>query len=326
MMRTQIIIAYSLFFISIGSISKAQDVHFSQYYNTPLLINPALTGDFFGKARFIMNYRNQWQSITVNPYRTIAFSGDGLFLKDKLAFGLQFFNDKSGDANLGTTELCASIATGIHLNKNNYLRFGLQTWWSQQSLNTSALTWNSQYDGTVINPEIASGETGFQKFHYFDMSTGLLWKHLFPNKTVWNFGLSAYHISHPQYSYLGSNMSLPIRWNLHADLSILLGENTNMTLHPSLLFMKQGTLNEEDIGVYIRYKLGLNSKYTGAYKNSFVNFGGYYRVKDAVIAYTRFDFYNQYSIGFSYDFNVSKFKTVTLIKGGLELSLICYFK
>lgn len=291
-----------------------------------MLINPALTGDFKGNARFIMNYRNQWQSVTVNPYRTVAFSTDGLMKKDKLALGLQFFNDKAGDANISTTEIQASAATRVHLNKTNVIRFGLQMSWSQHSLDVADLTWNSQYDGRIINPEITSGETNFQKVKYLDLSSGILWKHMFPNKTIWNMGISAFHLTHPHYSYLSTTKYLPIRWTGMADLSILVGENTNMTFHPSLLLMKQGSLSEEDIGMYVRYKLGLNSKYTGAYKNSFVNFGGYYRVKDALIAYTRFDYNDSYSLGFSYDFNVSKFITVTKVNGGLEFSLICYIK
>ena len=52
--------------------AKAQDIHFSQFHAAPVLLNPALTGAFGGEARFIANYRSQWQEIPV-PYVTKPF-------------------------------------------------------------------------------------------------------------------------------------------------------------------------------------------------------------------------------------------------------------
>src|ERR1044072_8988636 len=56
----------------------AQDLHFSQFMNSPLLTNPANTG-FIPAAdyRLGMNYRNQWSSIMTVPYKTMSAYGDG---------------------------------------------------------------------------------------------------------------------------------------------------------------------------------------------------------------------------------------------------------
>jgi hypothetical protein len=90
--------------------------------------------------------------------------------------------------------------------------------------------------------------------------------------------------------------------------------------------MKQASLTEYNFGLYAKNKLGLNSKYTGMYKNSFVSYGGYFRVNDAVIAYLKYDYNNLYSLALSYDFTVSKFRTATKSRGSSELSLIFYLK
>ena len=40
----------------------AQDPHFTQYFTSPLTLNPALTGLVQGDLRFAANYRQQWAS------------------------------------------------------------------------------------------------------------------------------------------------------------------------------------------------------------------------------------------------------------------------
>src|SRR5215213_9397359 len=82
---------------------KAQDINFSQFYELPLLRNPALAGLFTGDIKATAVWRNQWNSVTV-PYKT---QGLGLEVKfpindvDYLALGAQITNDKAGDSRLG---------------------------------------------------------------------------------------------------------------------------------------------------------------------------------------------------------------------------------
>ena len=92
------------YFLSLMS-TMAQDIHFSQYDNSPLNLDPALAGHFDGDYRFVLNHRNQWASVTV-PYKT--FSG---FFDTKIPFeklkkgtfgaGIILNNDKAGDSQLG---------------------------------------------------------------------------------------------------------------------------------------------------------------------------------------------------------------------------------
>lgn len=300
---------------------NGQDIHFAQHENTPLLINPAQTGEKSGLGRFILNYRTQWKSVTTNPYRTFSFSADAPFAKKKFAIGLVFFNDKAGDGHLGNTEAHLSIASRIQFSRQTFLKMGIQAGYSSQYIDFNSLSWNSQFDGTIINTNIPSGETSFQETSsYADFSTGMLFTHNWLNKDYLNIGLSAFHVNRPDYSFLHYDETLNIRWNTHADMLIHLPAKTLM-LYPSTLFMVQGKYREILFGASLRYIPGFDSKYTGREKASSVYFGLYYRWNDALIAFTRLNYRRQIDFCLSYDINVSKFHIASNSRGGFELSL-----
>lgn len=311
-----------ILFISNSNSLNAQDVHFSQFNNAPLMINPALAGEFKGQSRFILYYKDQWSSISNNPYKTYAFSSDFSFLKDKLSSGILVFNDKAGDGNMGITEISVPIASKVQINSNDFLKLGLQGTWSQHSLNMSSLTWNNQYDGNIINPALSSGEKTPANFSYFDVSSGILWNHHFENKTELNLGVSAFHLLQPKFKFLSENQAdLNIRWCGYGNMSINLKKD-NIILYPSMLVLVQGVTKEVDLGAMVKYKVGIDSRYTGFSNASYVCLGSYYRYNDAFIFYTSFNYKSQLNFGFSYDVNVSKLNTASNAKGGLELSLI----
>ncbi|RMG95844.1 MAG: type IX secretion system membrane protein PorP/SprF, partial [Chloroflexi bacterium] len=109
---------------------KGQDIHFSQFYFSPLTLNPALTGLSEGDYRIAGIYRNQWASVTT-PYVTYSVSYDMRLLKEKLGndlFGVggMMFNDKSGDGHLTNLTLMASAAYHKLLGEKHYLALGVQ--------------------------------------------------------------------------------------------------------------------------------------------------------------------------------------------------------
>jgi len=67
-------------------VTKAQDPEFSQFFASPLTLNPALTGKFSGSLRVAGNYRNQWPEIN-NAYITSTISVDGNILAGKIPSG-----------------------------------------------------------------------------------------------------------------------------------------------------------------------------------------------------------------------------------------------
>ena len=74
--------------VTTGTISFSQDLHFAQFFNSPLTTNPANTGFIpDGDYRLGINYRNQWSNIMTMPYKTMSAFGDMQIMKDKLDNG-----------------------------------------------------------------------------------------------------------------------------------------------------------------------------------------------------------------------------------------------
>jgi len=98
---------------------SAQDIHFSENYATPLMINPAMTGLFNGQVRVTGIYRNQWRSITQDaPFSTIGASVDldafkGIRAYDRISLGLMLYSDKAGDSNFSTNHINLSAAYNV---------------------------------------------------------------------------------------------------------------------------------------------------------------------------------------------------------------------
>ena len=70
----RIILSLTLIFAQV-LIIRAQDPNFSQFFASPLTLNPALTGKFDGSVRVAGNYRNQWPTIE-NAFITKTVSLD----------------------------------------------------------------------------------------------------------------------------------------------------------------------------------------------------------------------------------------------------------
>src|ERR1700761_1738547 len=90
---------------------KGQDLHFSQWFNSPLTINPANTG-FIPDADYRLgaNYRNQWVTVLGAPYKTMSIWGDAQVMRDKiengwLGLGGVVLRDAAGSGNLTSTKV-----------------------------------------------------------------------------------------------------------------------------------------------------------------------------------------------------------------------------
>jgi type IX secretion system PorP/SprF family membrane protein len=308
----------------------SQDIHFSQFWMAPLLQNPALVGANHD-LQAIINYKNQWGSVA-SPYKTGDLSFDMKLNKKKakkgyLAAGINILSDKAGDAQMGTTQANLSVGYHVILNDNNTLGGGLMGGFVQRSINYSNLQWTSQFDGTGFNTSLPSGEpTGTNKVTFADFGAGVLWAYnkgeeymTGNNQVKATAGLAVFHPQQPKYSYYSSGEKLDMKTVLHANL--LCGiKNTTYAVVPGFMYYKQGAAQELLVGSLIRYTLQEQSKYTGYLKGAALSLGAYYRNKDAVVAAMLFEM-SQYSIGISYDINVSQLKTASSGRGGFEISL-----
>ncbi len=126
MKKLYIVLAASAFVINN---LEAQDPNFSQFFASPLTLNPALTGKFDGVYRVAGNYRNQWPTIN-NAFITSTASIDFGILQnhipdyDKFGIGVLALTDRAGDGVLVTNYAGLSLAYHKGLDENGYHQLG----------------------------------------------------------------------------------------------------------------------------------------------------------------------------------------------------------
>ena len=149
-MRKALVIAYSVFTFSLS----AQDIHFTQSQQTPMLINPAATGTFNGWERVSINHKNQWVN-SGTRFFTTSLAADMNFFKPKrgdkahMGFGLQFYNDIGGDSKFGTKQFLMNFSAIVPLNEMNEISAGIQVGIGQKSGDLTGLIFPNQFDGNA---------------------------------------------------------------------------------------------------------------------------------------------------------------------------------
>lgn len=310
---------------------KAQDVHFSQYYQSPVLINPAFAGSANG-IRSVINYKNQWASVA-SPYKTVSLSLDLNVTKKAwdngfVGAGLLFYSDKAGDAQLATNNAGLSLSSGVYISDNSQISVGLQTNYVQQSINFSNLKSDNQYVAGAYDPAASLGETfASNQNSYIDFSAGLQYTYgkseLYKTKSdefSASGGMAYYHITEPQQSFYGSSTAVLYSKIVIHGMSHIGIPNGSTSFIPSFITTIQGPSREVIIGCSIRNQLKQDSRYTGFVKSSSLLFGGHYRLKDSFILSMLYENAG-YGLGISYDLNTSSLKTSSNGKGGVEISI-----
>lgn len=303
--------------------AAAQDIHLSQFYETPILRNPALAGIFTGDYRVEAVYRNQWNSVTI-PYQTGAVSGEARFPigqhNDYVTGGLQLTYDIAGSAHFRTSQLLPVINYHKSLNddKDMYLSLGFMGGFTQRQFNPAKATFNNQYNNGTFDPSAPSGEN-FIKYNYtyLDMATGLSFSSTLGENVHWFVGAAYYHFNRPKVSFLNDNtIELSAKWEYNAGLSAPLGEFGKVILEYNQL--KQGIYSEVMAGGLLGHTIQISSGATTA--TNMIYGGLFVRWNDAVVPVIKLEL-DKYTIGFSYDVNVSKLSKASRSFGGYELSL-----
>lgn len=323
----------------ISFISKGQDVHFTQFYNTPLLQNPAMAGNTFD-VRAGINYRNQWASVG-SPFSTFMASFDTKIRNQKnrrskntFGVGAHIYSDKSGDLKMGTTYGSFSLAYQMALSDKQSVSVGLQGGFTQRRItNFAGATTGNQYNGASYDPSLSLGESNFlSSYSKVEAGAGIVWNYsnqrgrfkVVNNKAASvKIGLSAFHLNRPDYSFInttsGNADKLYMKYVFHGS-SIIPIESSKIAILPKLLYTRQGKSQEILVGALVRSILKPTSKYTGFISGSSVYFGALIRPKDAMAIITMLEV-NSFMFGLSYDINLSKLNTATNGRGGIEFSL-----
>jgi type IX secretion system PorP/SprF family membrane protein len=312
------IISICILFIALNTLC-AQDIHFSQYYNMPLLLNPSLTGHIEGTYRIKAIYRTQWGSIASGGvYATPGISLDMNYRKgeslNSFGGGLVLFTDRTGASSaphLKTYSILASAAYHMSLDKKerNYLSFGLQAGILNKRLNLENITFYDQFqpDGSLGQSEETLASTDVSNT---DLNAGVTFSSYFSEKSNIKIGLAAMHLLGAKESLLGNNnYKLPARFALHGQGQFAIGDK--FELLPNLLFMAQAGASQFNIGTNLLYSV---SPDLGAM------LGAAFRTGDAGIALIGFR-YKGVDIAFSYDLNTSDLANAASGNSSMEISL-----
>ena len=322
------------------SVLSGQDIHFSQFYMSPTNLNPAMTGVINGNIRLTANYRNQWASVLrANSFRTYSVAYDqripvGRY--DYFGIGGTFWGDRAGEADFATVtgKIAGSYSKymGGDKRRSNYLVVGAEAGIAQRSIDFINLRWGRQFDPDLgaFNPNIDPGEEGFiDNYTFADLAAGLLWFTVFDEYSNFYIGGSFHHLTRANQSFQrGEEDLLYSRFTAHAGGEFLL--NDKFGLSPGVIIMSQGPSFQVNAGNSFKFLLGRTSTGYQAF-----SIGLWARIankvqegsestaihSDAAIISTRFD-YDNVSLGFSYDLNISSLKQASNSNGGFEFALI----
>lgn len=306
----------------------AQDPAFSQFFASPLTLNPALTGKLNGLVRAAGNYRNQWPTVN-NAFITSTISVDGNIFKDRLpetdawGIGIVAMDDKTASGILTSNYVSISTAyhKGLDADGLHQISVGFQGTYASSFLDGKRLNFQDglQIDGTWLPSPTEAVNSEELTIHYFDVNAGVLYNGSLNGDNDVYLGASLYHINRPKESFLGDdNIILPMRFTAHGGGFFPSSDGVS-TLYVSGLYSRQASASEYVFGGAVELNVNNNQDPpTNFYIGSWVRFSN---VTDAIIPYIGLDFGN-FSLGLTYDINVSAFRTASESLGGVEISLI----
>jgi len=302
--------------------ASAQDLHFSQFFNSPLTTNPANTGFIpDGDYRLGINYRDQWSAVMTVPYKTMSAYGDVQVMRNKfetgwIGLGGVILRDVAGSGNLTSTKVYGSVAYHQMINSGSLLSLGFNAGWANKQINVSNLKFPDQFDGKFFDSKLPTGVVlDNNNINYFDMQAGMNYAY-FPNeKTYVNAGFSAQHLNQPKESFFDSQPTadnrVPVRYIGFLNGSFKI--NDQVILNPNVYFTTQAKAYEYVLGANAHYNLSGDGEYI-------LQAGLYYRSADAIIPLIGLG-YKEYMFSFTYDATISTLKNYNNTRGAFEFSL-----
>ena len=300
----------------------AQDLHFSQFYASPLTLNPANTGWYNGDFRISGNYRQQWKAIDAKPFSTYALGVEKQFAQylNFYSVGVQLLSDESGYVGLKVHKALISASYARNINGHS-ISLGVQGGAVYKTTNIGRYTYDEQFDlggNKVFNPDLPTSETSQDPILYPLFHAGLLWSKTFNGKFSPEVGVAFFNLNAPKETFYGTsaqNTQLPLRtsFSVGGDFTI----SPIFIIQPTILYMIQRQGKE--------FLFGGNLVYTAfecikPFAGTFIRYGGYTNFDaSAWVIGAR---YGQWRGGVSYDFNISSLRKATGARGAFEVSLV----
>ncbi len=307
---------YLLLLILLFGKLYGQEIHFSQINNQPLLVNPAQAGLFEGSLRLMAGYRNQGASISV-PYTTYTAGADA-HLEPKglnhsaIGLGLNMYNDNAGEGSLRTTSgyFTASFIRGFDQEDHFKAALGFSVGIINRSINFSQLVFDSQWNGTIFDPDVASHEPYTSNSLFapdFGFCGMISWK--MNERFILKTGAAMNHLNRPKLTFYEAENRLEPKLTVHALAEMKINEL--LVISPGIFYAGQQDADE----------LMLGSGFSVTHENMQFITGLWYRWERDLVPQVGF-LYNDLLIEFSYDVNISKLHIASNYRGGLEVSIV----
>ncbi len=304
-------------FLCFAHCAFTQDIHFSQFFESPLLRNPSLAGLFKGDYRAQAVYRDQWNSVT-NAYRTGSLNGEYKMPvgkgNDYVTAGLQLLFDKAGTIGWTSAHLMPvfNYHKSLSSDRNRYLSLGFMGGLVNRWFDRSKMTTNSQYDG------LGDGETfPTSSFSYADGSVGMSYNSALDDNPDNNYylGVAYHHFNRPRQSfYRNAAIELNPKWVFSGGLRFGVADNAYVTLLAD--HSRQGAFAETVAGGMYGLKIGADPDNP----DYIIHAGTFLRWNDALIPVLKLD-YRPFAVTLSYDVNISNLQTSSYGRGGFELAV-----
>lgn len=297
---------------------KSQDIHYSQFYASPLTLNPALTGKVNGSYRIAGIYRDQWKGL----FRTPSGSFDMPFIvgkkkTDALGAGLMISNDMQNEKTWNHLQIMLSAAyhKGLGKRGNHQISLGIQGGYVQKRLDQSNLDFASEWDGRGFENTQNGVNIENTKATYGDLNAGLFYSAMFRKNLTFFAGFSLFHLLSPKEDFIsGGNDKLARRYVVHGGFDWR--PFKVLSFLPGVYYQTQASAREinfgNNFGIHVLEKPG---------KEATLYLGAWYRWDDAVIAMAGLE-YNKFRVGFSYDITTSELNNGVSQNNAWEISLI----
>ncbi len=315
---------------------KAQDPHFTQFYNNPIYYNPGYIGLNPGyRARF--NYRDQWTGLPTD-FKTYSFSMDVAErgIPGSGGLGMLVLSDKAGTGLIKNNSVGIGTAARVPLQENMVTQVGFMVSFVQKSIDWDHLVFTDQLSARYGNIYPTNFEAPDKNnVTYPDFSVGGVYRFA---ETGWNFsaiqgtfGLALHHAFTPNESFLGLTATLPRKLVVSGDLVLEIEQgrgssyrnyrNTgSFKFNPGFIYEKQAEFSTYSVGVNVLK----SSIYFGIwFRNQTFDL---FKANDAMFSVgvnAPFNRESRLKIMYTYDYIITELRTAA--RASHEISLVFEF-
>lgn len=306
-------------------VASGQDPSFSQFFSSPLNINPALTANINADWRLIANVRDQWIG-PASPYVTGTISFDSKFLKgdapdadenNYIGIGGMLMYDDAMAGVVKSTYASLNFSYNINLFRaeetRHRLGLGFGAIYGRRHVDFTRIDFEEQFTGSGFNKNLPTGESALSSMKpYISASAGLLYSYSSETNNL-DLGVATFHLNEPRQTFLGDqNQRLPMRKVAHANFETFL--NNDVVMVTNAVYQFQGEASYLSVGGGLGYYLNEEDA-------SIINAGVWYWSKNAIVPYVGL-VHNNIQFGLSYDLTISKLSQATRKPNTGEISVI----